>query len=37
MLAAGFTSSQTSLDNPLLASIRRILLDGRKGILDDTP
>jgi hypothetical protein len=37
MLTAGFTSSQTSLDDPFLSSICCVLLDGRKGILDDTP
>jgi hypothetical protein len=31
------TSGQHSLNNPLLRSILRTLLDGRKGILDDTP
>jgi hypothetical protein len=37
MLTSGFTSGQDSLNNPPLRSICHTLLDGRKGVLDDTP
>jgi hypothetical protein len=36
VLTSGFTSGTTSINNPLLCSICRTILDGRIGGFDDT-